>query len=129
MLFSELDLLHLLRSGRARIKQSESQKRREQYTQKATTGGHGVSLSNERHGLVLHLDTSLSLQNLDHDMTARTDAEIWSIAGSESKPVAGLRLIPCRNDRVFAASHNAPVYAVRALAARLAMHLHFVQAR
>jgi hypothetical protein len=74
MLFSELDLLHLLRSGRAGIKQSESQKRREQYTQKASTGGHGVSLSNERH--VLHLDTLLSLQNLGRDMTARTDAEV-----------------------------------------------------
>src|SRR2546430_17376424 len=53
----ELDLLHLLRSGRAGIKQSESQKRGEQPTQKPPTRGHRISVSNERHGLVLHLDT------------------------------------------------------------------------
>src|SRR5262245_56547001 len=59
MLLGELDLLYLLRNGRAGMKQSESQKRGEQRTQKASTREHGVSLSNERHGLVLHLDTSL----------------------------------------------------------------------
>src|SRR5262249_48930012 len=54
MLLGELDLLYLLRNGRAGIEQSESQKRGEQRTQKASTRGHGVSFSNERHGLVLH---------------------------------------------------------------------------
>jgi hypothetical protein len=34
MLLGELDLLHLLRSGRAGIKQSESEKRREQHAQR-----------------------------------------------------------------------------------------------
>jgi hypothetical protein len=58
MLLGELDLLYLLRNGRAGMKQSESQKRGEQRTEKASTRGHGVSLSNERHGLVLYLDTS-----------------------------------------------------------------------
>jgi len=53
MLLGELDLLHLLRSGRAGIKQSESQKRRKQRTQKPPT------ISNERHGVVLRLDPRL----------------------------------------------------------------------
>jgi hypothetical protein len=52
MLLSELDLLHLLRSGCAEIKQDESQKRREQCTQKAAAFAHRVSVSNERHGMV-----------------------------------------------------------------------------
>ena len=55
MLFGELDLLYLLRNGCAWIKQNESQKRGEQRTLKASRRGHGVSLSNERHGLLLHL--------------------------------------------------------------------------
>ena len=48
-----------VKPARAGMKQSESQKRGEQRTQKASTRGHGVSLLNERHGLVLRLDTSL----------------------------------------------------------------------
>src|SRR5262249_54327291 len=44
MLLGELDLLRLLRSGRAGIKQSESQKRRERRTQNSPT------ILNERHG-------------------------------------------------------------------------------
>src|SRR5215468_3713845 len=52
MLVGEFDLLHhLLRSGRAWIKQSESQKRREQRTQKPPTRGHCGSVSNERHNM------------------------------------------------------------------------------
>src|SRR5262249_3706714 len=58
MLLGELDLLYLLRNGRAGMKQSESQKRGEQRTEKASTRRRGVSLSNERHGLGLYLDTS-----------------------------------------------------------------------
>src|SRR5207245_11185328 len=53
MLLGELDLLRLLRNGRAVIKQSESQKRREQRTQKVPT------ISNERHDVVLRLDDRL----------------------------------------------------------------------
>src|SRR6266404_4060771 len=53
MLLGELDLLHLLRSGCAGIKQGKSQKRREQCTQKVPT------ISNERHGVVLRLDPRL----------------------------------------------------------------------
>src|SRR5215471_2064467 len=57
MLVGEFDLLHhLLRSGRAVIKQSESQKRREQQTQKSCTREHRVSVSNERHRMVLRFD-------------------------------------------------------------------------
>jgi hypothetical protein len=41
MLLGELDLLHLLRSGRAGIKQSESQKRQKQRTQKSPTISNG----------------------------------------------------------------------------------------
>jgi hypothetical protein len=68
MLLGELDLLdllhlrrllRLLRSGRAVIKQSESQKCRKQRTQEPPTRGHRVSVSNERHCMVLHLDTLL----------------------------------------------------------------------
>src|SRR5260370_41944889 len=55
MLLGELDLVHLLRSGRAGIKQSESQKRRQQHSQEAPTRGYRVPVSNERHGMVLHL--------------------------------------------------------------------------
>src|SRR5215468_2734316 len=55
MLVGEFDLLHhLLCSGRAWIKQSESQKRREQRTQKPPT------ILNERHAMALRLDTSHS---------------------------------------------------------------------
>src|SRR5271165_2853905 len=56
MLLGKLDLLHLLRSGHAEIRQSEIQKRREQYTQKPPTRGYRVSVSNERHGMALHLE-------------------------------------------------------------------------
>src|SRR5262245_44057249 len=70
MLVGEFDLLHhLLRSGRAVIKQSESQKRREQQTQKSHTREHGVSVSNERHGLVLRLDTLLASYAFGRGMT------------------------------------------------------------
>src|SRR5262249_58254124 len=55
MLVGELDLLHLLRRGCAGSKHSESQKSREQHTQKAPTRGHHIRVSNERHGMVLHL--------------------------------------------------------------------------
>src|SRR5258708_37348882 len=55
MLLGELDLVHLLRSGRAGIKQSEIQKRRQQHSQEAPTRGYRVPVSNERHGMVLHL--------------------------------------------------------------------------
>src|SRR5260370_2688591 len=55
MLLGEVDLVHLLRSGRAGIKQSESQKRRQQHSQEAPTRGYRVPVSNERHGMVLHL--------------------------------------------------------------------------
>jgi hypothetical protein len=50
MLLGELDLVHFLRSDGAGIKQSESQKRREQRTQKSPT------ILNERHAMVLRLD-------------------------------------------------------------------------
>src|SRR2546430_17459133 len=80
----ELDLLHLLRSGRAGIKQSESQKRGEQPTQKPPTRGHRISVSNERHGLVLHLDTYVahrpakgSQRNGGRDLPRRA-REVWS---------------------------------------------------
>src|SRR5437899_11448577 len=53
MLLGELDLLALLRGGRAGIKQGESQERREQRTQKVPT------ISNERHDVVLRLDHRL----------------------------------------------------------------------
>src|SRR5262245_61245266 len=61
MLVGEFDLLQLLRSGRAWTKQSKSQKHRGQQAQKPPTRGHHVSVSNERHGMVLHLDTSLAI--------------------------------------------------------------------
>src|ERR1700730_11662933 len=51
MLLGEFDLLHLLPSGHAGIKQSESQKRREQHTQKVPT-----PITNERHCMALHLE-------------------------------------------------------------------------
>src|SRR5262249_14086359 len=67
MLLGELDLLHLLRSGRAGNKQNGNQKRREPHTQKRPTRGHRVSDANERHGMVLHLDTaSLSIALIAH---------------------------------------------------------------
>src|SRR2546422_8791635 len=53
MLVGQFDLLHLLRSGRAGTKHSESQKRREQRTQKPST------ISNEQHAMVLRLDHPL----------------------------------------------------------------------
>src|SRR4029077_72735 len=59
MLLAELDLLALLRGGRAGIKQRESQKRRKQRPREPPTGGHRVSVSNERHCMVLHLDILL----------------------------------------------------------------------
>src|SRR5262249_47914859 len=61
MLVGQFDLFHLLRSGCAVTKQSKSQRRREQHTQKPATRAHRVSISNERHGMVLHLDTSLAI--------------------------------------------------------------------
>jgi hypothetical protein len=62
-LLGELNLLQLLRSGRAVIEQSERQKCREQQTQKTPTPGHRVPVPNERHGMVLHLDPSLASDN------------------------------------------------------------------
>ena len=70
MLLGELNLLHLLRGGRAGIKQSESQKRREQHSQKPPTRGYRISVSNEQRGMVLHLDTSLAPYNFGRDMIA-----------------------------------------------------------
>src|SRR5262249_55777846 len=61
MLVGQFDLLHFLRSGRAVTTQSKSQRRREQHTQKPPTRAHRVSVSNERHDMVLHLDTSLAI--------------------------------------------------------------------
>src|SRR5215471_14154902 len=69
VLLSELDLLHLLRNGRAGIKKSENQKCGEQYTKKPLTHAHRVSVSNERHGMVLHLDIA-SPHNFGRGMTA-----------------------------------------------------------
>src|SRR5262249_32078539 len=63
MLVGELDLLHhLLRSGRAWIKQSKSQKRREQRTQKPPT------ILNERH--ICPPSRYIALRNFGHGMTA-----------------------------------------------------------
>src|SRR6516165_12287465 len=50
MLLGELDLLHLLRSGYARIKQGESPKRRGQRPEKILARGRCV-FSNKRHGI------------------------------------------------------------------------------
>src|SRR5205085_10434259 len=61
-LLGALDLLYLLCNGRAGIKQSESYKRGEQPTQKASTRGHHIPVSNERHGMALHLDRSFAHQ-------------------------------------------------------------------
>ena len=59
MLLGEPDMLQLLRSSRAGIKQSESQKRRKQRTQKPPPRGHRICVSNKRHCMVLHLGTLL----------------------------------------------------------------------
>jgi hypothetical protein len=56
LLLSELDLLHVLRSDRAGITQSKTEKRQEQCNQKAPTNRRCVSVSNERHGMTLHLE-------------------------------------------------------------------------
>src|SRR5262249_11063172 len=81
MLFSELDLLHLLRSARAGTKQSESQKRREPQTQKPPTRGHHVSVSNERHGMVLLLDRLLAIPQF----WPRYDSNRWGPLGLFTK--------------------------------------------
>src|SRR2546430_11297609 len=70
VLLGELDLLRLLRSGRAGIKQSESQKRREQRTQKPPT------ISNDRHAMLLRLDHRFELHNFGRGMTPNTYANV-----------------------------------------------------
>src|SRR6516165_2373691 len=59
VLVGELDLFCLLRSGRAEIKHSESQQRRERTQKPATRARDRKSVSNERHGM-----TSISMHRL-----------------------------------------------------------------
>src|SRR5262249_38679373 len=84
MLLGELDLLYLLRNGRAGMKQSESQKRGEQRTEKASARGHGVSLSNERHGW-----SSISIHRCDMTPPNRCGSEGRRFFSITKRPRAG----------------------------------------
>src|SRR5262249_17699948 len=88
LLLGELDLLHLLRSGRAVIKQSESQKCREQQTQKTPTPGHRVPVSNERHGMA-----SISTHRLQSHSAyslCKTRRTVDAAEGGRSRPRGGI---------------------------------------
>src|SRR5262249_21353210 len=103
MFLGELDLFCLLRSGRAGIKQSERQQRREQHTrQPPTRGRHRVSVSNERHGMTSILHTSLAPHNFGRGMTAHGSKPcpptftkmlcVYRRAACDRRPIAGCAL-------------------------------------
>ena len=110
MLLDELDLLHLLGSDRVGIKQSESQERRKQHTQKPPTRGYRVSVSNEllfpdlAHVEVLRFKARES-RPLIHQC-ARSTASTVVIPAIIEPAIAIAAGMPCGSSRLTTAAMN-----------------------